>query len=341
MPVEPLELIDGVPAIELEVEEAAAVGVGITAIDFFPVLVVLGMVAAATAWLRPLLKGQHSAHHSLLYRVVTWPASKLLHGLKLIEARVLHALSHWLAPKLRPVTHFLRSTTHLLHLLAQDVGDLADNTHEALVYLRHHVIPQLIRQATRPLAVAIATVGAELDALESRLQRAAESVANIFEDAGIFIERNMVGALSALAALVVGLQHEVYEVLQPAVTFVTETALPAIRHRLTVVETAITETIPQEFRNLNTRLQELQDYILSAAFIAAVVLAVEKALEYLTCRNMKTMGNEACAFEENAMRDLLGLMFGAIALADLRELTRTAQGFERAVGGVIKDVLDA
>ena len=70
MPTEPLDLIDGVPAIELEVEEAAAVGVGITAIDFFPVLVVLGMVAAATAWLRPLLKGQHSAHHSLLYRVV-------------------------------------------------------------------------------------------------------------------------------------------------------------------------------------------------------------------------------------------------------------------------------
>lgn len=331
----------GEAAIPVAADEAAAAGVALTATEFFPVVVVLGMLAAASAWLRPQFEAHIHHHHSVLFRVVTWPARRLRAAVVTVEHRVLHSMSHWLAPKTRAVAHWINATAHIVHNLTGAVEELADNTHEALVWLRHHVLPQQINNATRPLRRSLRVLANATDSINERIHTAALEVAGELETIGRTVSRTFTGAIGQLAVVVVELWTYVHRTLAPRIATVEQAIQGWILDAITTLTTTVEVTIPNAMRELGTRLQRVEDALAPAAFAAAVVVAVRQAFDYLTCRNMQRLGREVCAAEEATLDALLAALLGAVLLSDIRTLAREAEQLESGLVSIVKDVLSA
>src|SRR5207253_10022131 len=109
------------------------------------------------------------------------------------------------------------------------------------------------------------------------LETAGEEIATQLEQIGKTVSHTFTGAVGQLAVTVVELWNRVE-------------ALPA----------TIADDIETALQPITSRLTKLEEYIAGAAFIAVIVAAVEHALNYLTCRNMTSVGTEPCAFEERA-----------------------------------------
>ena len=301
------------PSPEVAAEEAAAQGVRLTAIEFFPVVVILGMMAGAAAWLRPSIEAQTHQHHSLLYRVVTWPARQLIHAVGAIEARVMHAMSHWLGPKVGTVAHAINSVTHEVHAVAQVLADTADNTHEALTWLRHQVVPQLIQDALKPIRARLVAVENELELLPGRLKTAADEIADQLATLGFVVGRTFTAAIGQLATRFVELWNYVHEELLPKVETLVltvkqlqEVTIPKLETAIDTLTTTITQTIPDELTAIRNRIAAIEDTLAPAAILAAIAVLLETTYEWLFCPNMERAGKAVCGMRKGLLDFLLG-----------------------------------
>ena len=332
-PVPPGEATTAIEAIAAESvpEEAAAAGVAITATEFFPVVVILGLLSAIFILLRPLLKAQAHGHQSLLGRFVNWVGTKLETGIRYIEARVAHAMSHWLAPKTGRIAHWLNSTAHVLHVLTQDVGDLADNVHEALVFLRHHIVPHLIVTALRPVVRAV-------DSLNSELTRAHRAIANQLALIGHAVAAGFVNAVNELAHVVAELYLYVHNTVKPQLAALTQ-RVTVLANEVKTLTVTVVQRIEPQVQALTQRVTKLEAQLAPAALAALVVAALGTAWQNLTCRNTQTAASQLCAMDENLLNDALALLAGAFALLSLEEYVRIMQSITRDTTEVVHSLL--
>jgi hypothetical protein len=337
-PLPPIEVSAAQLELELAPEELAAAGVSITAIEFFPVVVLLGMLAGASAWLRPQWKAATKHHHSLLWRVFTWPARKLEQGIIDLEHRVEHAISHWLAPKTRYVAHWLNSIAHITHQLSGNVGYLADATHEALVFLRHHVVPELIRDAVRPVVRAV-------DAIDTQLRSAEHGIRTQLATIGRAVGATFASAVNELAHVVVELYTYTIKTLAPQVQLLTRTVtkLAADVKTLTLYvynNLALRlEQVETQVQTLTVTVTQLAAQLAPAVLAATALAAVRAAAPNLFCRNVTESTTQVCNIDQAFFDELLAF-FGALAVfLSLEEYVRLMQGITRETTGVIHELL--
>ena len=77
----------------------------------------------------------------------------------------------------------------------------------------------------------------------------------------------------------------------------------------------------------------------STAFAGAVAIALQRiGASWIRCNNWNRIGRQVCGVPTSEIDSLLGLLVGAAALADFRELVKLAQSVEHGVASGLQDV---
>jgi hypothetical protein len=123
--------------------------------------------------------------------------------------------------------------------------------------------------------------------------------------------------------------------------------------RVKSLEGEFAHTIEHDIASLRARERALEDgaintwrwirthplSLASTAFAGAVAIALQRiGASWIRCNNWNRIGKSVCGVPASEIESLLGLLVGAAALANFRELVKLAQTVERGVASGLQDV---
>ena len=344
-------------------------------IPFAAVFVLFVLFYYISAWQRPSQLPSISAEPvrrsgSFLTRAYHWATTnfynyagpglitKLIKGpgldlLKYIERVTQATLSTALASHLYVAVKWLRATEALARDAALQTGYLAEQTHNALSYLRHTTVPRLISTAVAPVrALAVQAHSLATDA-EGRLDTFRDALLGALAAAGIGTFSTMQAGIRAFVHAYDALHAKVWQDVVPKLEQAITVTIPGLVGGVNDLEREVFENIPgtlgalREWANdlANFAQKALRDplaWVIGLLGSAAGVLALEGVLAAvapnLFCNNTKGVTKKLCALDEGLIAALLAGSLGLLVALDVKQIAREAQDGVGAIDGIIRQM---
>lgn len=321
----------------------------------FGAIVLLVLLDRTDAWLRSLLVWIFKERKSFWKRVLTWPLTKIVPALARIEHAVSSALGHAVAWTLKPVTGMF----HSLAVIARDssiaLGYLAQQTHDALYYLRHTAVPRLIETAVAPVRTVANNALAAARAVTTRINRIEDRFTGALAALGIGVWATLDNALVGFAHYVDNLHDQVWQVVTPRVNQLFYTLVPQLTRQLGDIASDLYESGIESIYGLRTRVKTLEDALGRAisglsdevlailgtvAGVAAIEAILTRIAPELFCKNTRAVNRKLCGLDENLIESLLAGAFGLLVALNVEEIAQLSHdGFE-AIEGLVSDMMN-
>lgn len=318
-------------------------------------LVLLAMLDRTDAWLRSLLVWIFKDRSSFWKKALLWPLKKIVPALARVEHAVSSAIGHAIAWTLKPVTRHFHSLAVVVRDSAIATGYLAQQTHDALYYLRHTAVPKLIETAVAPVRLAAAQARAIAQAVTTRFNRVEDRFTDSLAALGIGVWSTLDNALVGFAHYADRLHDQVWQVVTPRVDQLFYTLVPQLTRGLQDIAGDLYNTGVESIDQMRARLRALEDLVgktiggfadavlavvTSVAGVAAITAVLTQIAPELFCKNTRSAARKLCGFDESMLEALLAGTLALVVALNVEEIAREAQEGFRLLDGLVREMAE-